>query len=116
MKPHQTPAADAFQTRFNISNCLIANEGRSPPLPVQQEGHGAAPSETLGESNSFCSPFLRHKVILEPQPSGFAVTSASPLGPAGSTIYLCGRAAQGWTVSVQSNGQKWNSGGGVISC
>lgn len=70
VNPHQTLAADVFQTRLNISNCLIANEGGRPPLPLPREGHGAAPNEALGQSNSFYSPFLWRKAILEPQLSG----------------------------------------------
>lgn len=67
VKSHQTLAADVFQTRSNISNCSIANEGGHPPLPLPREGHGAAPNEALGQSNSFYSPFLWRKAILEPQ-------------------------------------------------
>lgn len=102
VKPHQTSATNVFQIRFNINNCLIANKGRSPPLLLLQDSHSAAPNETLSKSDSFCSPFLRHKVILE------ATSLSPPRAPRRlqAAWCLCRRAARGWRVSVRSNGQK----------
>lgn len=45
MKTHQRPRADEFQTRFNIDECLIADRGRNPTLPVPWEGHRAASNQ-----------------------------------------------------------------------
>lgn len=65
--------------RLNVSNCLIAEESRSPPLPLPREARGTAPKEmltcsypgaasvtgvNLGGINSFYSPFLRHRAVL----------------------------------------------------
>lgn len=95
VKPRQALAADVFQVRLNVSTCLIADESRSPPLPLPWEAQGAAPNEMLTCSYSWCSQCHRGKPgqkqlflfalsaahsSVDPQPSGFAVTSAVPWG------------------------------------